>query len=204
MISGSEKAGKGMSGRKTMTSEQVSRHSPPAIAILAGGCFWCTEAVLAGLRGVQAVCPGYIGGPLPGTANYEDVCSGQTGHAEAVRVEFDPAVISYRTLLEVFFMTHDPTQLNRQGNDVGTQYRSAIFWLDEAQRACAEEVMAELAPLFPAPLVTQLQPASEFYPAEAYHHDYYRRNPQQGYCAYVISPKLAKLRAKYAPLLNEA
>lgn len=193
-----------MSGRKTMTSEQLSKHAPAELAILAGGCFWCTEAVLAGLRGVHAVRPGYIGGALSGTANYEDVCSGQTGHAEAVQVEFDPGLISFRTLLEVFFMTHDPTQLNRQGNDVGTQYRSAIFWRDASQRVCAEAVMAELAPLFPAPLVTQLQPASEFYPAEAYHHDYYRRNPQQGYCAYVISPKLAKLRAKYEHLLKEA
>lgn len=173
-------------------------------AILAGGCFWCTEAVFAPLRGVRAVEPGYIGGELSDSAHYEAVCSGQTGHAEAVRVHFDPAVITYRELLEVFFATHDPTQLNRQGNDVGSQYRSAIFWLDEAQRSTAQALLDELrqADAWGAPIVTELVAAGEFFPAEAYHHAYYRRNPQQGYCAFVIAPKIGKLRAKFAHLLK--
>lgn len=183
-------------------SERCSVVDERAIAVFAGGCFWCLEAVFVELRGVCEVRSGYLGGASPASANYEDVCSGQTGHAEAVRIVFDPAVIHYRDLLEVFFAIHDPTQLNRQGNDVGSQYRSAIFWLDQAQRECAQTLLTELAPLFSAPVVTELLPASEFYPAEAYHHDYYRRNPQQGYCAYVISPKLAKLRAKFAALLK--
>ncbi|MDO6387588.1 peptide-methionine (S)-S-oxide reductase MsrA [Uliginosibacterium sp. 31-12] len=173
-------------------------------AILAGGCFWCTEAVFAPLRGVLAVEPGYIGGELSDTANYEAVCSGQTGHAEAVRVRFDPVLLTYRDLLEVFFATHDPTQLNRQGNDVGSQYRSAIFWLDEAQRTTAQALLDALqqADAYSAPIVTEVVAAGEFFPAEAYHHDYYRRNPQQGYCVFVIAPKLGKLRAKFANLLK--
>ncbi|GAB2887055.1 peptide-methionine (S)-S-oxide reductase MsrA [Uliginosibacterium flavum] len=143
-----------------------------------------------------------MGGELS-DPSYEAVCSGTSGHAELVRIEFDPAVVSYRELLEVFFVIHDPTQLNRQGNDVGSQYRSAIFWLDEAQRDCARQMLAELAPAFAAPLVTELSPATVFYPAEDYHQDYFRRNPGQGYCAFVVAPKLQKFRAKFARLKKQ-
>jgi peptide-methionine (S)-S-oxide reductase len=195
-----------------MTDERLSgdgnklgNNAQTRVAILAGGCFWCLDAVFRELGGVCEVRSGYMGG-LSDKANYEDVCSGLSGHAEVVQIEFDPGVISYRELLEVFFMIHDPTQLNRQGNDAGPQYRSAIFWLDEVQRGEAEALLGLLAQeqVFAAPVVTVLQPASEFHPAEAYHHDYYRRNPQQGYCAFVIAPKLAKFRAKFAHLLSRA
>ncbi|MEN3112503.1 peptide-methionine (S)-S-oxide reductase MsrA [Uliginosibacterium paludis] len=174
------------------------------LAILAGGCFWCTEAVFARVRGVLRVEPGYIGGKLSDSANYEAVCGGETGHAEAVRIQFDPAQLSYLDILRVFFATHDPTQLNRQGNDVGTQYRSAIFWCSEAQRDQAEHLLHELGStgVFDDPIVTQLVPASEFHVAEAYHHDYFERNPGQGYCAYVIAPKLARFRQRFASLLR--
>jgi len=175
------------------------------VAILAGGCFWCTEAVFARVRGVQHVEPGYIGGRLSGTANYDDVCGGDTGHAEALRIVFDPARLSYNEILSIFFATHDPTQLNRQGNDIGTQYRSAIFWCDVNQQTEAERFIAALETerVFDAPIVTELVPASTFYPAEAYHHDYFRRNPQQGYCSYVIAPKLVKLRQRFAHLIAD-
>lgn len=171
-----------------------------ASAILAGGCFWCTEAVFGRLRGVHAVEPGYIGGASAATANYEDVCSGLSGHAEAVRIRFDPAQIGFEALLAVFFATHDPTQLDRQGHDVGNQYRSAIFYLDSAQRAAALQMLTALEGSFAAPLVTAVVPAGEFHPAEAYHRDYYRRHPQQAYCSYVIAPKLVGLQAKFPHL----
>jgi peptide-methionine (S)-S-oxide reductase len=172
-----------------------------AIAILAGGCFWCLEAVYEEVRGVSAVVSGYIGGELP-DPDYEAICTGRSGHAEAVRLSFDPDVVSYRELLEVFFTIHDSTQLNRQGNDVGTQYRSAIFWLDEAQRDTAQGVIDELTAgrVFAAPIVTELVAAPHFYPAEAYHQHYYVQHPMQSYCAYVVAPKLDKFRKTLARL----
>ncbi len=164
-------------------------------ATLAGGCFWCLEAVFLELRGVEKVESGYAGGTVP-NPTYEQVCTGRTGHAEVVQVTFDPSVIGYRDLLEIFFTLHDPTTLNRQGADVGTQYRSAVFVHDAAQRTTAEAVMAELVAenVWDAPIVTQVVPLEAFYPAEEYHRDYYRRNPGQGYCRAVIAPKVAKLR----------
>jgi peptide-methionine (S)-S-oxide reductase len=164
-------------------------------AILAGGCFWCLEAVYEEVRGVGAVVSGYIGGNTP-NPSYDAICTGRTGHAEAVRLSFDPSVVSYRELLEVFFTIHDPTQLNRQGNDTGTQYRSAIFWLDEAQRETASAMLAELAAnkVFPAPIVTELSVAPHFYPAEDYHQHYFVQHPNQSYCSYVVAPKLDKFR----------
>jgi len=174
------------------------------VATLAGGCFWCLEAVFDRLDGVKSVESGYIGGRSP-KPTYEDVCSGRTGHAEAVRIAFDPDVVSYEELLEVFFTIHDPTQLNRQGNDVGTQYRSAIFFHDPEQERIAKEVVARLArdKVFGGPIVTEIVPATEFHVAEAGHQEYYDRvgaaNP---YCTYVIDPKVAKLRSKFASRLK--
>ena len=173
-------------------------------AIFAGGCFWCTEAVFKSLAGVESVESGYIGGSVA-NPTYKQVCSGDTGHAEAIRIGYDPAAISYADLLDVFFATHDPTQLNRQGNDIGTQYRSAIFPLDETQAAAAEAAIARAQPDWPAPIVTRVEPASTWYPAEDYHQDYWdgegQRNP---YCMAVIPPKLAKLRKGFSERLREA
>ncbi len=165
-------------------------------ATLAGGCFWCLEAVFQEIQGVEHVASGYIGGRRP-NPSYEQVCSGATGHAEAVQVQFDPAVVSYADILDVFFAIHDPTTLNRQGADMGTQYRSAIFWHSDVQRAAAEETVRKLteARLFEDPIVTQIVPAGEFFPAEDYHQNYYRQNPNQGYCRAVIAPKVSKFRA---------
>ncbi len=173
------------------------------LATFAGGCFWCVDAVFQPLKGVEGVVSGYIGGVRP-NPSYEQVCSGATGHAEAVEIRFDPAVISYRDLLELFFAFHDPTTKDRQGPDRGTQYRSAIFVHSLEQRHDAEAVIKELdtAGGFPAPIVTEVSPATTFYPAEEYHQDYYRRNPEKGYCQAMISPKLAKLRSKYAATLR--
>lgn len=173
------------------------------LAIVAGGCFWCTEAVMKDVRGVQKLESGYIGGTLP-NPDYRSVCSGSTGHAEAVRITFDPAQVSYQDLLGLFFATHDPTTLNRQGADVGTQYRSAIFPLTPEQDAQAREVMADLNAqhVFDRPIVTTIEPASTFYVAEDYHQDYYARNPGQGYCMAIIAPKVAKLRKHYADKLR--
>ncbi|MDZ4674459.1 MAG: peptide-methionine (S)-S-oxide reductase MsrA [Gemmatimonadota bacterium] len=172
---------------------------------LAGGCFWCLEAVFARLAGVHQVESGYTGGSVA-DPSYGAVCAGVTGHAEAIRITFDPAVVSFQTLVELFFAFHDPTTLNQQGPDVGTQYRSAIFWHNEAQLATARMVMAQLAAdgTFTDPLVTELSPATAWYPAEAYHQEYYRRNPAQAYCAAMIGPKVAKLRSRYAALLKDA
>lgn len=173
-------------------------------ATLAGGCFWCLEAACLELEGVEKVESGYSGGTVP-DPSYEAVCTGRTGHAEAVQVTFDPDVISYRELLEIFFTIHDPTTLNRQGADVGSQYRSAIFYHSDGQKAAAEQIVAELAAakVWSAPIVTQLVPLEAFYPAEAYHRDYYRRNPNQGYCQIVIAPKVAKLRKTYVEKLKK-
>ncbi|HET6675882.1 MAG TPA: peptide-methionine (S)-S-oxide reductase MsrA [Nitrospiraceae bacterium] len=172
-------------------------------ATLAGGCFWCLEAVYDQVMGVESVESGYIGGATQ-QPTYEQVCGGGTGHAEAVKITFDPAVISYRELLEIFFTIHDPTTLNRQGNDVGTQYRSAIFYHTAAQRHTADEVIAELTKekVYPNPIVTELQPAAQWYEAEPYHQEYFAQNPLQGYCSYVVGPKVAKFRKQFAAKLK--
>jgi peptide-methionine (S)-S-oxide reductase len=174
-----------------------------AVATLAGGCFWCLDAVFRGLRGVEQVVSGYTGGTVP-NPSYEAVCTGRTGHAEVVQVTFDPAVLSYRDLVEVFFAIHDPTTLNRQGADVGTQYRSAIYYHSPEQEQTAREVIAALErdPVFDAPIVTEVAPAPAFYPAEEYHQDYFRRNPGQGYCRAVIAPKVAKFRKEHLERLK--
>jgi peptide-methionine (S)-S-oxide reductase len=172
-------------------------------ALLGGGCFWCLDAVFRELSGVLSIESGYAGGHVP-NPTYEAVCSGDTGHAEVVRVTFDPAVLSYRDLLRVFFTIHDPTTRNRQGNDVGTQYRSVIFALNDAQRADAQAVMAELAGqgVWSDPIVTELAGPATFYPAETYHQDYFENNPRQPYCAYVVAPKVAKFRKAFAQRLK--
>ncbi|AQS84478.1 MAG: peptide-methionine (S)-S-oxide reductase MsrA [Acetobacter aceti] len=170
-------------------------------AILGGGCFWCVEAVLVSINGVLSVQSGYAGGKTE-NPTYKEVCSGLTGHAEVVEVIFDPAVISYAQLLRIFFTLHDPTTLNRQGNDRGTQYRSVIFWTSEEQRATAEAVRQEIeqSGLWNAPLVTQIEPLTTFWPAEAEHDDYFRRNPDNGYCQVVVAPKVVKMRKVFAGL----
>jgi peptide-methionine (S)-S-oxide reductase len=173
------------------------------VATLGGGCFWCLEAVFEQLRGVEKVVSGYAGGHVP-RPTYELVCGETTGHAEVVQVTFDPSALSYRELLEVFFTIHDPTTKDRQGNDEGTQYRSVVFAHSDAQRETAERVMKELAPTFDAPIVTELVPFTEFWPAEGYHQGYFRRNPSQGYCRVVISPKVAKFRQTWARKLRPA
>jgi peptide-methionine (S)-S-oxide reductase len=181
--------------------------TPPAareVATLGGGCFWCLDAVFAALAGVEKVESGYTGGHVA-NPTYEAVCSGTTGHAEVVRVTFDPALISYREILEVFFAIHDPTTLNRQGNDRGTQYRSAILTSSPEQQAAAEQMIAELdsAKVWDAPIVTGVASAGVFYPAEDYHQDYYSNNPQQPYCRAVVAPKVAKAREKFAAQLKK-
>ena len=179
--------------------------APLLQATLAGGCFWCLEAVFRELKGVERVISGYMGGHLA-DPTYEAVCGGVTGHAEVVQLDFDPARISYDDLLEVFFAIHDPTTLNQQGNDRGTQYRSAIFYHDEAQQ---QEALAMIARLeeqgrWPDLIVTEVAPAGTFYPAEAYHHNYYASHPQQPYCQFVVAPKLAKARKAFAARIKEA
>ena len=178
--------------------------STTATAVLAGGCFWCTEAAFEQLAGVLDVMSGYTGGSAD-TANYRAVCTGSTGHAEAIRIAYDPARISYDQLLDVFFDAHDPTQLNRQGADVGTQYRSAIFFADDAQRQAAEAKIRRLneAQAFARPIATTLEPLGEFYPAEDYHQDYARLNPDQSYIQAVSMPKVCKVREKHGRLLRK-
>jgi len=171
------------------------------VAILGGGCFWCTEAVYLEVRGVTKVESGYTGGAQP-NPTYEQVCTGETGHAEVVRLEFDPALVAYRDLLEIFFTIHDPTTLNRQGNDIGTQYRSVIFYQSPEQEATARQVIAEMAHVWDAPIVTELAPAAPFYPAEDYHQNYFVQHPLQGYCAFIVAPKVAKFRKTYASKLK--
>ncbi|MHA3903860.1 peptide-methionine (S)-S-oxide reductase MsrA [Castellaniella sp. WN] len=170
-------------------------------AIFGGGCFWCLEPVFRALDGVLDVQPGYCGGRVD-HPTYEQVCRQDTGHVEVVQVTFDPERIGYRVLLEVFFGTHDPTTLDRQGNDAGPQYASVIFYGDEARRALAEAVRAGIQAAFDDPIVTRIEPAGTFWPAEELHGEYYRRNPEQGYCRFVIAPKLAKFRQRYAHLLR--
>ncbi len=173
-------------------------------AVFANGCFWCTEAVFSMLKGVKSVVPGYAGGVLA-DPTYEQVSEGNTGHAEAIKIEYDPAIISYDDLLAVFFNTHDPTTLNRQGNDVGTQYRSAIFYSNAGQKATAEALVKELndSKAYDKPVVTEVCPLERFYEAEDYHHEYYKHNSDKPYCQLVIAPKLEKLQKKFARLLAQ-
>jgi peptide-methionine (S)-S-oxide reductase len=170
-------------------------------AILGGGCFWCTEAVYLEVKGIESVESGYMGGDSA-DPTYEQVCTGGTGHAEVVKLSFDPAVISYRDLLEIFFTIHDPTTLNRQGNDVGTQYRSVIYHQSPQQEATARQVIGEMAHVWDAPIVTELSPVQPFYKAEDYHQDYFRQHPLQGYCAFVVAPKVDKFRKMYSNRLR--
>jgi peptide-methionine (S)-S-oxide reductase len=172
-------------------------------ATLAGGCFWCLEAVFDNLQGVTDVVSGYAGGKTV-NPTYQQVCTGTTGHAEVVQIQFDPDVLSYKDLLEVFFSIHDPTTLNRQGADVGDQYRSAIFYHTQDQKNTAEKVIYELTEekIFSDPVVTEVVPITNFYPAEEYHQEYFANNPEQGYCQMVVSPKVAKFRKKFASRLK--
>ena len=171
-------------------------------AVLGGGCFWCFDAIFSKLRGVEKLESGYSGGTVP-EPTYEDVCTGETGHAESVKITFNPKVISYRQLIEIFFTVHDPTTPNRQGADVGSQYRSVIFYRDQTQKSTAESVMREVEAegIWGAPIVTELTPLVAFYKAEDYHQDFYEKNPRQGYCMVVIAPKVLKFRKKYANML---
>lgn len=172
-------------------------------ATLGGGCFWCIEAVLQRLKGVQNVVSGYAGGQVKNPA-YREVCAGTTGHAEVVQVVYDPEKISYEQLLKVFMLSHDPTSLNRQGADVGTQYRSIILYEDEKQKEKAKTVLQELRSVYDRPIVTELKELETFYPAEPYHQNYYNNNPGAGYCRIVIDPKVRKLRAEFSNLLDES
>jgi peptide-methionine (S)-S-oxide reductase len=173
------------------------------VATLAGGCFWCLEAVYDQIKGVAAVESGYIGGQMD-HPTYEAVCSGRTGHAEAVRITFDPAVVSYRELLEVFFVIHDPATLNRQGHDVGTQYRSAVFYHSLEQKRVTEDVIAAITKegIYPGPIVTRVEAAGTWYEAEPYHQEYFVKNPFQGYCTAVVAPKVAKFRKLFTAKLK--
>lgn len=173
------------------------------IAVFAGGCFWCTEPVFSQLQGVHSVLSGYIGGHTI-NPSYKQICNGDTGHAEAIQIHFDPSIIHFETLLEIFFASHDPTTLNRQGNDTGTQYRSAVFCQNAEQKKAVAEMIASLndAQLWPEPIVTEINDADIFYPAEDYHQQYFAKNPYQPYCMAVAAPKAAKIRAKYAALIK--
>lgn len=186
------------------TSANLNVPAGREVATLAGGCFWCLEAVYDELQGVDSVESGYIGGTTS-APTYEAVCGGDTGHAEAVRVTFDPKVVSYRDVLQLFFTIHDPTTLNRQGSDVGTQYRSAIFYHSPEQKRAAEETVAELTAqkLYDDPIVTQIVPATAFHVAEDYHQQYFRRNPYQHYCQFVVAPKVGKFRKQYFDRLKK-
>lgn len=173
-------------------------------ATLAGGCFWCTESIFKRLRGVTSVTPGYTGGTTP-NPSYAEVCTGTTGHAEAVQIVFDPRIISYTQLLDVFFHLHNPTTINQQGNDVGTQYRSAIFYHSDKQKRDAENMlkMIDSEHIYESPIVTEIVPFTEFFPAEESHKNYYEKNSYQAYCQYVIDPKLSQLMKGYASLVND-
>ena len=186
-----------------MTESSVTPASGKEIATLGGGCFWCIEAVFDQLQGVDSVESGYMGGKQP-NPSYEMVCTGMSGHAEVVQVTFDPSIVSFRDILQVFFAVHDPTTLNRQGNDVGTQYRSVVFYHSLVQEATAKDVIATLTAdkLFDSPIVTEVSPAQPFYMAENYHQDYFVRNPSQPYCSYLIGPKIAKFRQQFASKLK--
>ena len=181
----------------------MNRSASLEVATLAGGCFWCVEAVFRQIDGVEDVVSGYTGGTRV-NPTYDEVCAGNTGHAEAVQVTYEAAGISYRQILAIFFSIHDPTSLNRQGADTGTQYRSAIFYHDEQQKAVAEELIAQLNEnrLWEKPIVTQVAPLEKFYPAEEYHQEYFLRHPEQAYCQTVIAPKVNKLRKQWARRLK--
>lgn len=181
---------------------EISPSGLTEIATLGGGCFWCVEAVYQELRGVLKVESGYTGGRIS-DPTYREVCSGMTGHAEVVQVTFDPAQLSFADVLRVFFTVHDPTTLNRQGNDVGTQYRSVIYYHTEQQRETAEAIKTEAAEAWDNPVVTEISAAEKFYKAEDYHQNYYRENPNQGYCSFIITPKLKKFREKFADRLKQ-
>ena len=185
------------------TQNQPANQASQAIATLAGGCFWCVEAVFENMRGVSKVESGFAGGVML-NPTYRQVCSGESGHAEVIQVTFDPSTVSYEELLLVFFTVHDPTTRNRQGADVGTQYRSAVFYHDAAQKAIAEQVIARLTAerLWPNPIVTEVAPFDAFYKAEAYHQQYYRNNASKPYCQIVIAPKVTKFRKAYGYLLK--
>jgi peptide-methionine (S)-S-oxide reductase len=190
-------------GSPTSPKDFAMTDATTETALLGGGCFWCLDAVFRELAGVKSVESGYAGGSVV-NPTYEQVCTGSTGHAEVVRVTFDPALLSYGDLLRVFFTIHDPTTRDRQGNDVGPQYRSVIFALNDDQRADAEAAVAELTRehVWPDPILTQIEGPATFYPAETYHQDYFERNPRQPYCAYVVAPKVAKFRKAYADRLK--
>jgi peptide-methionine (S)-S-oxide reductase len=172
------------------------------LATFGGGCFWCTEAVFKEVNGVENIVSGYTGGTVPGKPTYKEVCSGLTGHAEVIQIIFDPTVISYENLVIIFMTTHDPTTLNRQGGDVGTQYRSVIFYHNEAQKTIAEKVIKVLSAIYDEPIVTEISPIGRFHEAEEYHQNYYANNQTQGYCSFVITPKLSKLRKLHAEKLK--
>ena len=193
-----------MSIPSTPAADDTADDKPMAKATFAGGCFWCTEAVYKEIKGVKEVTSGYIGGKNP-NPTYKQVCTGLTGHAEAVEIEYDPDLVPYEKLLEVFFATHDPTTLNRQGADVGTQYRSGVFYHDDQQKQIAEKVIERLnvARVFPQRIVTEVTEASTFYPAEDYHQDYFENNPFQPYCQAAVSPKVAKVRKVFKDLLKD-
>jgi peptide-methionine (S)-S-oxide reductase len=188
-----------------MPDSPASSSAEQELATLGGGCFWCLEAVYDQVKGVESVESGYMGGERP-NPTYEAVCTGTTGYAEVVQVRFDPGVIAYREVLEIFFGIHDPTTLNRQGNDVGTQYRSVIFHHSPKQEAIANEIIRTLTEekLFASPIVTQVTPASHFYIAEDYHQEYFVQNPSQPYCAYLIDPKVAKFRQQFTDKLKHS
>ena len=185
-----------------MTNEQPKKRNQ--IATLGGGCFWCTEAVFLRLRGVTRVTSGYTGGTVD-NPTYRQICTGKTGHAEVVRIEFDPEEIAFTQILDVFFHTHDPTTLNRQGADVGTQYRSSVFWANKEQKEVAAKVIKDLddSGEFDFPIVTTLEELGKFYPAEDYHQNYFDENPRQGYCEVVINPKVTKFQKRYKELLKK-
>lgn len=192
-----------METHTTPDNEQAADKPGMDTATFGAGCFWCVEAVFSEMKGVAKVTSGYAGGSVP-DPTYKQVCTGTTGHAEVARIVFDPAVVTYDELLEVFWQTHDPTTLNRQGADVGTQYRSVIYYHSEAQKAKAEHYKAELdkSGAFGGPIVTEISPLPVFYPAENYHQEYYAQNPDQGYCQYVIRPKMEKFRKAFAAKLK--
>ncbi len=195
---------------RTMSKNDPTATTPPAegtpdaveIATLGGGCFWCIEAVYQEMKGVLKVESGYAGGRVP-NPTYREVCTGTTGHAEVVQITYDPSVTSYADILEVFFTVHDPTTLNRQGNDVGTQYRSVIFYHNDEQKRIAEAAKKAAASLWPKPIVTEIAPLDRFYKAEDYHQNYYRDNPSQPYCIYVVGPKVEKFRQKFRDRLKQ-
>ncbi len=186
------------------TLEGLSQSNMKEVAILGAGCFWCVEAVFEELQGVESVESGYTGGTVE-DPTYKQICTGNTGHAEVARITFNPEVLTFKEILEVFWKTHDPTTLNRQGADVGTQYRSAVFYLSESQKEEAEHYKQRLneSGAYAAPIITEITKAGKYYPAENYHQDYFLQNPDQGYCRYVIQPKLEKFRAAFADKLKK-